>query len=123
MSTAPEIVTKALRRLGVIDSAQSPAADDMRDGSDALDVMIASWASHGVDVTLDIPLGAKFEQAIIAMLAMRLADDYGSQPGPVVQRDAESGWRMLQAAYITAPDATFDPALIRTQGRFGSGQF
>lgn len=117
MSTAPEIVTKALRRLAVIDSTQTPTAEDLRDGTDALDAMIASWAVKGVDVTLDIPLGQAHEAGIIAMLARRLASDYGTDAAPQVMRDAEEGWSALQHAYITAPNATFDDALIATQGR------
>ena len=89
----------------------------MRDGKKALDLMLSGWAARGVNVDAAIPLPAKHERGIVALLAMNLSDDYRQTPGPSVQRDAEDGWRALEAAYITAPDATFDKTLVRTQGR------
>jgi hypothetical protein len=117
MSTVAQIVTKALRRLGVYGTGEDPSAEDIADATDALDVMLSSWAAYGVNVDANIPLPIKHEPAIIAMLAVRLSDDYGVTAGPVVQRDAADGWQMLQAEYITAPAATFDNGLVYTLGR------
>ena len=117
MSTSAEIVTAALRRLRIYDSHQDPTAVDMRDGQKALDLMLASWSAHGVNVDAAFPIPAMHERGIVALLAMNLADDYRKMPGPSVQKDAEDGWRALEAAYIVAPNATFDGGIIRTQGR------
>ena len=46
MSTANEIATKALRRLGA-DAQENPAAADVQFCVDMLSSMIAEWFRHG----------------------------------------------------------------------------
>jgi len=57
------------------------------------------------------------QQGVIAMLAVRLAEDYGVAVTPVVARDAADGWSSLLQQFVHVPDATFDPALTRTPSR------
>jgi len=110
MATATEIATKALKRLRVIGSGETPAAADVSDATDALNAMIASW--EGLSLSGDtLPLDKRFEQAIIAMLAVRLSEDYGKQVGPVLARDAKDGWDTIQAAFFAVPQSSFDRAL------------
>lgn len=116
MATATEIVTKALKRINVISGSEVPDASDMSDGKDALNAMIASWDAEGLSGDT-LPLDKRYEQGIIAMLAVRMAEDFGKQVGPVLARDAENGWRALQAAFITPATPTFDYALTRTPSR------
>ena len=49
--------------------------------------------------------------SVIAMLAMRLCEEYGKTPGPVLVRDADRGWSTLQAAYFAVPESKFENAL------------
>lgn len=52
MSTAQEICTRALRRIGVIDSLHSASAEDSRDALAALNEMLYGWKAQGVDLLL-----------------------------------------------------------------------
>lgn len=62
---------------------------------------------------------AKHIQGIIAMLAVRVAPDYGVAVPDVVARDAELGWRAILADYVRPPAATFDAMLTLTRSRRG----
>lgn len=113
MSSSADIVTRALKRIRVIDANETPAAEDASNGLEALNAMVASWAAKGVNVSSDIPLPAKHEAGIIALLAVRLSSDYGADVSQQLAIDARDGWFSLQADYIRAPDATFDTALTK----------
>lgn len=111
MATATQISTRALRRLGVFDALESPSAMDVAAATEALTAMIASW--EGVGLSGDVlPIDSRFEQAVVAMLAERLAEEYGKTPGPILQRDAKNGRAAIEAAYIATPEARFDGALL-----------
>lgn len=68
-----------------------------------------------------IPFGAELEAGVVALLAVRLAEEYGKTPGPVLLRDAERGEERLRAAFLTVTRARFDTALIRTPMRVPRG--
>ncbi len=61
-----------------------------------------------------LPFDAKLEGGVVALLAVRIAEDYGKTPGPILLRDADRGEKQLQAAFLTVPRAQFDIALTRT---------
>ena len=110
MATSAEIGTRALRRLGVIDPLESPSAEDLQAADEALTAMVASWeAAHLTGDTL--PLDGRFEQGIVAMLAVRMAEEYGKTPGPVLLRDAEHGWAAIQGAFFVVPESAFESSL------------
>ena len=88
MATAQQIATRALRRIRVIAVDETPSAADMDTASEALNAMIASWEAKGLSGDT-LPLDARFEQAVVAMLAVRLADEYGKEPTAVLARDAD----------------------------------
>lgn len=113
MATSSYIVRRALSRLSILRINQSPTADMEADGLDTLNEMISSWGAEGVNLDPLLPLPDKYASGIIAMLAMRLAPDYGEAAlvSPQLAREAENGWRGLLAGYIFAPDATFDTAI------------
>lgn len=111
MATANEIATKALKRLGLVNSGESPAAADVSDAVDALSSMIASWDCGSVTGEA-LPLAARFEEGVIAMLAVRMAEPYGKTPGPVLLRDAARGEAQINAAFIAIPNARVDNALL-----------
>ncbi len=53
-----------------------------------------------------------------ALLAIRLASNYGKEIDAGVARDAEMGWAALEAEFVeAAPDATIDTALTRVSSR------
>lgn len=116
MATATEIATKALKRLRIVGAGETPTAEDVTDATDALNAMIESWEAEGLTGDV-LPLDARFEAGITAMLAVRLAEDYGKTPGPVLTRDASNGWAQIQAAFLSTPEARFDSALVSTRYR------
>lgn len=52
MSTARDLVIGALRRLGVVDLASDPAAEELKIGLDRLNQIIAAWVGDGVNLRL-----------------------------------------------------------------------
>lgn len=113
MATAQQIATRALKRLRVIAQDETPAGADMDNATEALNAMIASWEAHGLSGDV-LPLDSRFEQGVVAMLAVRLAEDYGKEPTPILMRDADSGWSNLQAAFFAVPLSQFDSAVCET---------
>jgi len=113
MATATEISTRALRRLGVVDALSSPASADVDAATEALTAMINSWEAEGLSGDV-LPLDARFEQGVTAMLAVRLAEEYGKQPGAVLLRDAERGWDQLSSAFFPVARSQFESALKYT---------
>jgi len=85
----------------------------------ALNDMIFSWEGDGVDVdhtaytlSSNFALGDKYVAGVKAMLAVRMASEFGIQITPQVAASAQRCWEALQAEYITAPDASFDNAIV-----------
>lgn len=68
-----------------------------------------------------LPFDASLEGGVVAMLAVRLAEDYGITPGPVLLRDADRGEARLAAAFLHVPKASFDAALTRTPSQIIRG--
>lgn len=110
MATATEISTRALRRLKVVETDASPSATDVVSATEALTALINSWEADGLTGDI-LPLDARFEQGVVAMLAVRLAEEFGKTPGAVLVRDAETGKRQLEAAFITVPTSCFEQGL------------
>lgn len=54
---------------------------------------------------------------IAALLAVRMAADFGMTPPDVVVHDAQTGWAALLSDFIKIPDATFDAGLTRLPSR------
>lgn len=109
MATATEIATRALRRLAVVDALESPAAQDISNAEAALNAMIAAWEAESLSGDV-LPLDSRFEQGLTAMLAVRLAEDYGKTPGPVLVSDAKRGEMQIMGAFMAVPEANFELA-------------
>lgn len=81
--------------------------------------MMHAWKAQGVDTfhstlvgTDDFPLHEMHEQGTIALLALRLSSAYGLALHEAALKDAESGWRSLQAEFMdSAPDASVEEGL------------
>jgi hypothetical protein len=111
VSSSAQIVTRALKRLSLVAPGEDPAAADAEDGLAALNAMLAGWAADGINVSPDVPLPAKHEEGVVALLAVRLAPDFGREAPAQVHADADKGMARLQSDYISAPLASFDCAL------------
>lgn len=52
-------------------------------------------ALTGLTASSDLPIGDNFVGAIVALLAVRLSDDFGEQVSPQIMRDASAGARAI----------------------------
>lgn len=113
MATSAQIATRALRRLRVVAADQTPSAADLAAATDALDAMIAAWEAGALsgDTT---PLDSRFEMGLVAMLAERLAGEYGKTPDPILARDAENGRRAIDGAFFVVPVQRFPAGIVYT---------
>lgn len=59
----------------------------------------------------------QFEGAVVAMLAMRLVEEYGDDATPILARDADRGWSMISAQWVKPYGAIYDTALIRVPSK------
>lgn len=118
MTTALDIVTRALRRINVIAPDESPDDSTAQSALDALNDMIGSWPSQGLSIAeTNFPLDQRYNGALVAMLGVRIAEDYGKSAGPMLMKDARDGWHALQAAFAPNPDVTLDLGVTATLGR------
>ncbi len=62
----------------------------------------------------------RFEGGVIAMLAVRVADEMGVQPSASLTAASLSAWSSIRSAFITPPLAQFDSGLVRTYLTEGS---
>jgi hypothetical protein len=113
MTSNAVIAARALRRLKVIGAGATPSAESADDAVQALVDMHASWNAEGLVVPA-LPLDERFDQGLVAMLAVRLAEDYGKTPGPVLTRDAQNGEAQIHAAFFPVPASRFDNTIIHT---------
>ena len=111
MPSALDYVTRARQKLGIHADEEPLEAHDLAKGIDALADILMRWTANGTisafaglnaetdTVTLTLLDGTvwTFEanSAIIANLAMGLADDYGRKVSPMMAKDAVDGEAML----------------------------
>ena len=116
MPTATQIAERALKHLGLVQSGNSASSTDVSDATTALSAMIASWNLNGLS---GLPSTAatyadRYEQALVALLAVRLSEEYGATVGPVLAKDAQDGMAQIEAAHFVVPESVFDSALSNT---------
>lgn len=120
--TVLDLIQRAHERLNEVGFGQSLTAEQAQLGLNAYNEMTAEWALSGVDtqatettLATAFPLDMPFFPGVAALLATRLAEDYGHDlvAMPRLVRDAKNGWTALQAAYIAAPNADFEYGLTR----------
>lgn len=113
MATATQISTRALKRIGVIVPGETGNAADIADATDELNGMINSWEAEGLSGDV-VPLDARFEQAIVDMLVVRVAPLFGKEPTALQFKQAGDGWKQIQSAFFAVPASQFDTALVYT---------
>jgi hypothetical protein len=111
---ALEIVTDALRNIGVISEIETPSAEQGADGVRKLNELMASLAEDGIDLgwvpiddtgdTVVFPAGEV--RSIKALLSANLAPIYGAEiPSPVAAVAGSGYSRMLRNALILSQNA------------------
>lgn len=86
-------------------------------GSTTLDD-VTSWSANDFAIFdgrdwLKGQSSTPYDGAVVALLGVRLAEEYGEDVGPILARDADSGWRRIQAQFVRPDVAIFDTALVR----------
>ena len=117
--TYRDIITQALRSLGVIHTGETPSAQEAIDGLDALNQMLVSWVFEGIDLlhiveadlNADFPYPADHEGPIRWNLAVRLAAEFGIPLSAEVGGLAGQGFAQLQRYYHNVKDLEVDVAL------------
>lgn len=109
--TNRELITSALRMLGVLDADQSASAEDAALGLEQLNDMMLELASEGVDlgfppqdsVSDDFPLDDSEAAAIKPLLAMQLFTFYPSAklPPTLPARAEANKLRLLRDAVLS----------------------
>ncbi len=85
MATTTDIVSRALRILGVLDPHEPAEAQDFTSGLTALNAMVARWEANGIamgwsavnDPDDPLPVPVEAEEALAYNLAVRLRSEYG----------------------------------------------
>lgn len=116
MATSRQIITAALREIGVLASGETMAAADAADAIETLNRMLASWEQRGVligakfPLALDdtVPIAAREEYVAVLKLAEMLAPSYGATVPPAVAQIAERGFRGMQAERNKPPVVPFE---------------
>jgi hypothetical protein len=105
-----ELVTGSLRRAGIIGESEDPSAEEGADAVTRLNDMIAGMAEDGIDLgwnpkattadTVVLPLG--HVGTIKAMLAVLLADEYGTEVSQVTAMESRDGYARLMRQALQA---------------------
>lgn len=122
MTTASELVTKALGKV-LVRSADIPLeADELADGIDQLNTMMAGWNLSALTWTAvtsgsdDLTVPAYAENAMIMSLAELLAPDYGTQLTPAFDRALKTAMKDMRKQAITISRTPFPSTLPQGSG-------
>lgn len=125
MATMFDIVTSALRKIGVVAADEPPTADQLANGLDALNNMMHGWKLRGVDILhtdlaagATFPLADAFREGTIYLLASRLGPDYEVPP----MFDADDWFRGIQAAYLVIEPSAMPTGLLGMPSEYGRGK-
>jgi hypothetical protein len=121
-NTYNEIVSAAMRRLGLTQAGEAPTGDEYGIGIEALNDLVSGWRIRGLEMSYtsvessaggDVsPFEDEDLDAVKALLAMRLAEEYGKMPSPMLAAAASTYWNALFGKYVTGPDMVTDSALL-----------
>jgi tail accessory factor len=106
MTTAIQIISRALRLIGVADAAEAIEANDAQDALETLNAMLAEW--HEAEIGLpdyalattetELASDAADREAIAYQLALRIAPEYG---------------KTVQAEFVVAAETTMARLRLR----------
>lgn len=116
MATVLDIITRAMRKIGVVAHDEEMTADQAQNGLDAMNMMMHSWSitmptwTHTDLVLADtFTLPPMFHEGAVYQLASRISPEYG-MPG----FDPDQWFRQFQAYYFVAPEMAISPMLLNT---------
>ena len=116
MAIVLDIINGAFRKLAIKADDEALTADQLAEGLFALNNMMHSWPIYGIEYThADVgaddtfPMAAKFNEAVIYLLARKISPDYS-----VAGVDDDQYIRALRAAYLPDLTATMPSILLNT---------
>lgn len=122
MTTWNEMISSALQRIAVVQTGEAPSGSEYTDGIRSMNRMVAGWRLQGLYLpfspvdTQDGGSTVTFDEdeldAIEANLALRLCNDYGKRPTPLLVAEAGAGWNGLYAKHGQTLDQKVDAALL-----------
>lgn len=121
MATVRDIVSRALRKINVVQLGEAPPADEMREGVAAYNELLHSFKFWGADIGHSdqdengtFPLADEYREGVIHLLANRISPEYERPPG-----FNESLWmtRLLADYGAAVPRLTVPRALTRPPSR------
>ena len=106
MATINDIVLSALKRAEVVDAIEAPEAHQSARAVELLNDMMFALKGRGINVMWStqtlvdtFPLAEEHKEGVQAMLADKLANEYGKQVATRVAIDASRGYDALVADY------------------------
>lgn len=120
MTTKRQIVGSAFAELGIGSWEFDLQPDEIIDGVNRLDQMMARWSSEGIrvgynatsnDPDADSGLPDVALEAVRTNLALRLAPAFGRQVNPLTASQADSGYSYLTAYFMRVPQRRFPNTL------------
>lgn len=113
MTTARDIITRSLRRIGVVAVDEDPDGTYAAAALDRLNAMIFGWKLWSVDVSHvalelgdSIALGPEYDLSLEYLLAKEIVSDYPYSLSSVDLSRADDAWRAIYSAYVVIPEAT-----------------
>lgn len=128
MTTVLKIVTRALRKIGVIDAGETPSAVDFETAVEELNSMMMEWESEGLAfgwVSVEnpsdaIPLLIEDESAVVYNLAVRCAPEWDMEAsGTVVSLASELRKNVGERRLASMPLSANNYAIAPTNGWYG----
>lgn len=123
--TVGELVTRALQLAGVVGMNRAPSAEEMTDGIDTLNEMLAAWALDGMDLGLGTLIQGQedvFDPAYVKgirySLALELAGSHGilNELPETVIRTAGSEQENIRASLIDIDNLRCDNSFFTNRG-------
>ena len=121
MTTTADIVTAALREIGVVANDVDASTAEISNGVSKLNRMLAAWKLAGVDVdafelesTDDFPLESEYHEGAVYLLAQRMSSEYMLP----ANFNADNFLRLLQAAHMTIEEATIPLGLRQMPSQY-----
>jgi hypothetical protein len=124
MATARDVVSRALRLVGVAASDVPVDATDAANGLEALNSMLRGWEARGVYVghDTDYTLNSTFETGLLPdryrdpttyLLAEALAIEYGRPLTMSLSKRISESWKTISANYLSPVNLDVDDGLKR----------
>ena len=116
MTTANDLITGAMKDLGILERNESPQGQEALDALELLNFMCSSWIHDGIDMewlTLGLNDTVPYPEDEIGPirynLAVYIAPSFDTMPNPALIAMADAGKKQLRKAYLDIGELDTDP--------------